>query len=229
MKRRRILVIEDEVAIREGMALALRRAGFATSEAGDGVRGSELAAGGDFDLVLLDLALPLRDGLQVLSEIRAADPTLPVIVVTARGEERQRVRGLERGADDYVVKPFGARELVARVDAVLRRSPERRRPVESIHLRGAEADLRRHEVRFADGSRAQLSALESDLLRYLAERPGRTISRDELLLRVWGSRARGIATRSVDMTMARLRRKLRDDERPRLLETVRGKGYKIVL
>jgi DNA-binding response OmpR family regulator len=226
---KRILVVEDDVAIRRGVARTLERAGFAVAEAGDGVSGERLARSGEVDLVLLDLALPLRDGLEVLDGIRRADPTVPVIVVTARGDEAQRVDGLRRGADDYVVKPFGTRELVARVEAVLRRSPERRRPVEILESAGREIDLVRQEVRFAGGERVELSALETELLRYLAERPRRTISRDELLHRVWRARPHAIATRSVDMTVARLRKKLGDGGEDGLLVTVRGKGYKVNL
>lgn len=229
MAAKRILVVEDDLAVRRGVVDALGRAGFDVVEAGDGASASGKACAGAVDLVLLDLVLPLRGGLDVLDEIRRTDPTLPVIVVTARGDEEQRVEGLRRGADDYVVKPFGARELLARVEAVLRRSPERRSPVESLDLAGRTVDFERREVRFGDGGRAELTELESALLRYLAERNERAISRDELLHRIWRARPHAIVTRSVDMTIARLRRKLRDDAEPRLLVTVRGKGYKLVV
>jgi DNA-binding response OmpR family regulator len=222
-------VVEDDLAIRRGMVDALRHACYRVLEAGDGVAAAELATGGDIDLVLLDLVLPGRDGLEVLRRIRRREPALPVIIVTARGEEDDRVRGLELGADDYVVKPFGARELLARVEAVLRRSPERPRPVARLSLGGGEVDLDRCEARrAAGGPAAALSSLEADLLRYLAGWPGRVVSREELLIRVWNQRPRLVATRSVDMTIARLRRKLARVGAGGSLATVRGKGYRLV-
>ncbi len=224
MNARVILVIEDDLAIRRGTVAALRHAGYEVREAGDGVAGAELALVGDLDLVLLDLVLPRRDGLEVLRRIRSGDPGLPVIVVTARGAEEERVRGLEMGADDYVVKPFSARELLARVEAVLRRSPGRPQPVRHLLLATGEVDLDRCEMRLAGGGREELSKLEADVLRYLAKSGDRLVSRDELLARVWQQKPHLIATRSVDMTIARLRKKLGGRE---VLVTVRGKGYRL--
>jgi DNA-binding response OmpR family regulator len=224
MTARVILVIEDDLAIRRGMAAALRHAGYEVREAGDGVAGAELALAGDLDLVLLDLVLPRWSGLEVLRRIRGEDPALPVIVVTARGAEEERVRGLELGADDYVVKPFSARELLARVEAVLRRSPGRPQPVRHLLLATGEVDFDRCEMRLAGGGREELSKLEADVLRYLAKSGDRLVSRDELLARVWRQKPHLIATRSVDMTIARLRKKLGGRE---VLVTVRGKGYRL--
>ena len=224
MNARVILVIEDDLAIRRGTVAALRHAGYEVREAGDGAAGAELALVGDLDLVLLDLVLPRRDGLEVLRRIRSEDPGLPVIVVTARGAEEERVRGLEMGADDYVVKPFSARELLARVEAVLRRSPGRPQPVRHLLLATGEVDLDRCEMRLAGGGREELSKLEADVLRYLAKSGDRLVSRDELLARVWQQKPHLIATRSVDMTIARLRKKLGGRE---VLVTVRGKGYRL--
>lgn len=181
--------------------------------------------------MLLDVVLPRGDGLDVLRAIRRERPALPVILITARGSEEQRVEGLRFGADDYVVKPFSIRELLARVEAVLRRSPERPRGIDRLTFEGGaieEIDLGRREVRFTDGGRSELSELEADLLRYLAAHRTRAIAREELLTRVWRVNPRHVETRSVDMTVARLRKKLRDDP-PRLVATVRCRGYRLDL
>lgn len=226
MSARRVLVVEDDAAIRRGVVDALRFHGFEVAEAADGTEGLSRALGPDYDLLLLDLVLPGRDGLEILREVRLAFPTLPVIVLTARGEEADRVSGLSLGADDYVVKPFGIRELLARVDAVLRRSPERPRPAVLLRFDRGEADLASGEVRFRSGVTARLLPLETDLLRYLASCPGRVVSRDEILSRVWHSRLTAAETRTVDVHVARLREKLGDDpDHPRLIRTVRGQGY----
>ncbi|HSS48368.1 MAG TPA: response regulator transcription factor [Thermoanaerobaculia bacterium] len=223
-----VLVIEDDVAIRRGLRDALRHEGYGVLEAGDAVEGQRLALAAEAGLVLLDLVLPGGSGLGVLERIREARPSLPVIVLTARGGEDDRVRGLRLGADDYVVKPFSVRELLARVDSVLRRSPERMDGAASLPLPGGEIDLQRLEVRFGDGTATPLSPLEADLLRYLAGNAHRATSREELLQWIWKVNPRHVQTRSVDMAVARLRRKLRDDDDPpRVLLTVRGKGYKL--
>jgi len=181
----------------------------------------------DFDLLLLDLVLPGRDGLEILGEVRRMRPTLPVIILTARGDESDRVRGLKDGADDYVVKPFSVKELLARVEAVLRRSAERPLDVSCIKVDGAEIDLERREARFGDGRHAELSEKEVELLRYLASNSGRAVTREEILASVWRISPQGVTTRTVDMHVARLRAKLRDDpDEPAIIETVRGKGYR---
>ena len=211
-----VLVIEDDLAIRRGLRDALRHEGYGVLEAGDAVEGQRLALTAEAGLVLLDLVLPGGSGLTVLERIREARPALPVIVLTARGGEDDRVRGLRLGADDYVVKPFSVRELLARVNSVLRRSPERADGATSVPLPlpGGEIDLQGLEVRFADGTSTALSPLEADLLRYLAGNAHRAISREELLQWIWKVNPRHVQTRSVDMAVARLRRKLRDDDDP---------------
>src|SRR5262249_9659926 len=156
----RIVVVEDEPAIRRGVTDALRASGYEVSEAADGERGLEEAVRRGVDLVLLDLLLPRRDGLSVLTEIRRLRPTLPVIMLTARGTEDDRVRGLKMGADDYVVKPFSARELLARVEAVLRRSVDRPEQVRHVRLGQARIDFERREIQWAGGGRAELSEME---------------------------------------------------------------------
>jgi DNA-binding response OmpR family regulator len=222
----RILVVEDDDAIRRGLVDALAFGGYGVEEAADGQRGLELALETAVDLVLLDVMMPGLDGFTVLAELRRARPTLPVIMVTARGAEEDRVRGLRDGADDYVTKPFSAVELLARVNAVLRRSPERPSDVMCLRINGRTIDLARREIVTDTGAARPLSEREAAILRYLAGCAGRAVDRDELLHRVWGLNPRGIETRTVDMQIARLREKLADgpDDDPVIL-TVRGKGY----
>ncbi len=224
---KRVLVVEDDAAIRRGLVDALRFQGYDVLEAAEGRAGLEQGLAGECDLLLLDLVLPGVDGLEILRQVRLAHSTCPVIVLTARGEEDDRVRGLRLGADDYVVKPFGLRELLARVEAVLRRSAERPRPASRLRFDWGRADLRSGDVSFDSGEQARLLPLEAELLRYLAARAGRTVSRDEILAHVWHSRLTAEETRTVDVHVARLRDKLREDERRKLVLTVRGQGYKL--
>ncbi len=227
---RRVLVVEDDAAIRQGLIDALLSEGFETFAAADGERGLDAALRGAIERVLLDLVLPKADGFAVLSGIRSVRPTLPVIVLTARGSEDDRVRGLKLGADDYVVKPFSARELLARVEAVLRRSAERPLDVVRLELSTATIDLERSEACFPDDTRVQLTPKERDVLAYLARHQDRAISREELLRNVWRVDPEGLATRTIDMTVVRLREKLRDDVAdPKVVVTVRGKGYMLAL
>ncbi|MFH1919991.1 MAG: response regulator transcription factor [Planctomycetota bacterium] len=226
MSNQKILTIEDDPAIRRGIVDALRFAGYIPLEAARGDTGLDMALAREFDLLLLDLVLPGCDGLEILREVRRLRPTLPIIVLTARGEEADRVRGLNDGADDYVVKPFSVKELLARVEAVLRRTPERPTDVGPIAIPGGRIDPARHEVRFDDGRRADLSEREIELVRYLASNSGRAVAREELLANVWRIAPQGVTTRTIDMHVARLREKLCDDPaHPAILLTVRGKGY----
>jgi DNA-binding response OmpR family regulator len=226
MAKRKILVVEDEAPIRRGIVDALRSRHYDVLEAPDGEAALDLASTVDCDLVLLDLMLPGKSGLEVLREVREVRATLPVIILTALGDEADRVRGLKLGADDYIVKPFSIRELLARIEAVLRRSPERPTDLTAFDFPGGTADLNRRELRFHDGSRCDLSEREAELLRYLVCNAGRAIAREEILARVWRISPAGVATRTIDMHVARLRDKLRDDPtHPAVLLTVRGKGY----
>jgi DNA-binding response OmpR family regulator len=226
MAQRCILVVEDDSAIRRGVVDALTFAGYGTLQSGDGAEAARLATTATIDLILLDLVLPKQGGFEILKSVRTTRPTLPVIILTARGDESDRVNGLRLGADDYVVKPFSIRELLARVEAVLRRSPERPQPVGQVPIPGGNADLDRCEVRFDDGGRAELSEREVELLRYLAANPDRAISRDEILQRIWRLDPRHVETRTIDVHIANLRSKLRDPgDQPRVILTVRGKGY----
>ncbi len=226
MDARRVLVIEDDSPIRQGIVDALQFAGYETLQAGNGNDGLTQALRATFDLLLLDLVLPGHSGFEILEAVHEARPTLPVIILTARGEEADRVKGLRLGADDYVVKPFSVRELLARVEAVLRRTPERPNHVSKIPVPDGVVDLARCEVRFNTGQRSELSEREVELLRYLAGNAGRAISRDEILQRVWRLDPRRLETRTIDMHIANLRNKLHDDsDEPKVLLTVRGKGY----
>lgn len=228
MARSRIVIVEDDLPIRRGVAAALRAAGYEPIEAADGEAGLIAARREGVDLVLLDLLLPKLDGMDVLRRLRQTHQTLPVIILTARGAEDDRVAGLRAGADDYVVKPFSAKELTARVEAVLRRSPERPEAVASLTVAGSAIDLARREIQPPSGKAQPLSETEAALLSHLAANPGRAISRDELLARLWGLTGSGVETRTIDMHVARLRAKLSaalacDPEA--VIATVRGKGY----
>ncbi len=229
MKMPRIVVVEDEPAIRRGVCDVLRVSGYEVSEAGDGVKGLAEASRPDADLVLLDLMLPRKDGLELLRDLRQSRPAVPVIILTAKGGEDDRVRGLKMGADDYVIKPFSARELLARIEAVLRRSSGRSAgAVTRARLGHATIDLQRREVDWGGGKRTDLSETEVGILLFLVEQRKRAVSREEMLSRLWGFEPAGIETRTVDMHVARLRTKLRDPEgkpTPEAILTVRAHGY----
>lgn len=221
-----LLVIEDDPAIRQGVVDALEYAGYRTLQAGEGVRGLELALSANYRLLLLDLVLPGRDGFSILEELKKRRPGQPVIILSARGEEDDRVRGLGLGADDYVMKPFSVRELLARVEAVLRRSCERPAPAEKRSIPGAVVDFGESRIEHEDGSCEELSEREAGLLRYLLESGGRVVSRAEILRHVWGLDPDRTETRTLDMHVMHLRAKLRDRDQS-LLVTVRGKGWRV--
>ncbi len=228
MPTARVVVVEDEPAIRKGVVHVLKANGYEVAEAGDGEVGQAEALRLGVDLVLLDLQLPRRDGIQVLAEIRKIRPGLPVIVLTARGTEDDRVRGLKMGADDYVVKPFSARELLARVEAVLRRSVDRPVEVQGATFGRAVIDFQRREIRWSDRERGELSETETGILTFLVAQRSRAVSREELLTRLWGIGPQGIETRTIDMHVARLRAKLKDpsgQDTPEAILTVRAQGY----
>lgn len=217
-----ILVVEDDAAVRQGIVDALTFAGYKVISEADGLSGRETALRARYQLLLLDLVMPGCSGFDVLEALKKERPGQPVIILSARGEEGDRVKGLKMGADDYVVKPFSVREMLARVDAVLRRSSERPAAVLAHQMDQAKIDFARREVCFADGSREELSEREADLLRYLVSQSGRAVPRDELLRHVWDIDPKNIETRTVDMHIAHLRQKLRSAD---AIVTVRGKGY----
>jgi two-component system phosphate regulon response regulator PhoB len=219
-----ILIAEDEPAQVEVLRYNLESEGFDTVIAGDGESALDAVDARAPDLVVLDWMLPAMSGIEVCQRLRARPEwvDLPIIMLTARGEEADRVRALDSGADDYVVKPFSPSEIVARVRAVLRRArPELSKPV--LAYAGLELDLEAHRVR-RDGAAVRLNRKEFDLLRTLAERPGRVFSREQLLDRVWG-RDIHVEARTVDVSVRRLRKALNAEGRPDLIRTVRGAGY----
>jgi two-component system, OmpR family, response regulator ResD len=219
-----VLVVDDEHTIREVVVRYLEREGYRTLEAADGNRARELLVGDTPDLVVLDLMLPGTDGLELCRWIRSRSQ-LPVIMLTARGEESDRIVGLELGADDYVTKPFSPRELAARVRTVLRRSEPTVRENERLSFDGLVLDGQSREVTRRDEP-VRLTAKEFDLLWFLASHPRRVFSRDDLMRRIWGYSA-ALDTGTLTVHVRRLREKLEDDpSRPRRIETVWGIGYR---
>ena len=219
-----VLVVDDEPIVREVVVRYLEREGYETLEAANGTRARELVEESSPSLVVLDLMLPGTDGLTLCRWIRS-NSRLPVIMLTARGEEADRIVGLELGADDYVTKPFSPRELVARVRSVLRRAAVDRTPSEPLAFGELELDPEAREVRKA-GRPLQLTTKEFDLLYFLAANPRHVFSRDQLMTRVWGYSA-ALDTGTVTVHIRRLREKIEDDpSRPRHLQTVWGVGYR---
>ncbi len=213
----RVLVVEDDDSIAVPLVTGLEREGFAVERV---ATGAEALAAAPADMVLLDLGLPDIDGYEVCRRLRAAS-AVPIIVVTARGEEVDRVIGLELGADDYLVKPFGLRELVARIRAVARRSEGRVAAPDVRRVAGAELDTRTRRVS-VDGDEVELTRKEFDLLALLMAEPGAIRTRDEIMETVWDAHWYG-PTKTLDVHIAALRRKLGD---PTLIETVRGVGFR---
>jgi two-component system, OmpR family, phosphate regulon response regulator PhoB len=220
-----VLVVDDEPIVRDVVVRYLQREGFETLEAGDGLSAQELLSRHEPSLVVLDLMLPGMDGLQLCRWIRARSD-LPVIMLTARAEEADRIVGLELGADDYVTKPFSPRELAARVRTVLRRSSLSAGTAERITHGDLDLDAASREVTKA-GRLLRLTAREFDLLWFLASHPRRVFSRGQLMDRVWGYEP-AFDTGTVTVHVRRLREKIEDDpSKPRHLETVWGVGYRL--
>jgi DNA-binding response OmpR family regulator len=219
-----VLVVDDEPIVRDVVVRYLEQEGYRTLQAADGETARSLVEHGRPSLVVLDLMLPGTDGLSLCRWIRERSD-LPVIMVTALGEEADRLTGLELGADDYLTKPFSPRELVARVKAVLRRAARPGIEGERIELDDLTVDARRREAR-RNGAPLRLTALEFDLLWFLASNPNRVFSRRELMDEVWGYTS-ALDTGTVTVHVRRLREKIEDDpSNPRHLETVWGSGYR---
>ena len=221
-----VLVVDDEPMVREVLCHYLQHDGFTVIEAGDGDQAVEVVDDTPPDLVLLDLMLPKRHGLEVLRHVRS-NSEVPVILLTALGDEKDRVAGLELGADDYVVKPFSPREVAARVKSVLRRSASAKDEViEYFEFGDVRVDVARRRVE-RGGEEIDLTRLEFDLLVYLASNPRQVVSRDDLLKAVWDSSAEWQDPATVTVHVRRLRQKLEDDpSAPRYLVTVYGVGYR---
>jgi len=219
-----VLVVDDEPIVRDVVVRYLEREGFTTLQADDGDRARELLERGSPDLVVLDVMLPGTDGLELCRWIRSRSQ-LPVILLTARGEEADRIVGLELGADDYVTKPFSPRELIARVRTVLRRSAGEQTVSERLAFEDLELDAESRVVR-RGGEELKLTAKEFDLLWFLASHPRKVFSRDQLMRRVWGYES-AVDTGTVTVHIRRLREKIEDlPSSPRRLETVWGVGYR---
>jgi two-component system response regulator RegX3 len=219
----RVLIVEDEASIRRGLSDVLRFRGCQVVVASDGTDG--LARGLDerWDLIVLDIMLPELDGFTLCERLRAAGRDMPILMLTAKGDEDDVVRGFEAGANDYVIKPFGVRELTARLDALLKRSPRLNGGV--FRLGALEIDADRAEAR-AEGVRIELSMREVRILRVLARDAGRIVSRRTLLRDAWDmNNADSVETRTVDMHVAKLRKKL--GAHGAAIETVRGQGYRV--
>ena len=228
MAREKILVVEDDPSILRGLQLNLGMEGYAVRSAMDGETGLALARSERPDLLLVDVMLPRKGGLELIRELRADDPDTPILILSAKGQETDKVAGLGYGADDYVVKPFSLPELLARIAAALRRRRARGETGADRSARRfgeAEVDLAGRRL-VVKGSEIALTAREFDLLAFFVTHPGRVYSREQLMQSVWGANYAGTA-RTVDNFVARLRAHIGDDaERPRHLETVRGFGYR---
>ena len=221
-----ILIAEDDAPIRAALSDVLQAHGYQTLTAADGAAALEMLLTHEIDLALLDVNMPCINGFKLLKIMAKECPGIPSIVLTAHGEEKDRVKGLESGADDYVVKPFSTAELLARIAAVLRRSPER--PVrldEDLKFLGGRLNPEKHSADLDTGQSIPLREKEYELFRYFLLHPERIIPQGELLLRVWGSRSRANETRTVAVTLTRLREKL-GPEIAQHFENVRGRGYK---
>ena len=222
---KRLLLVEDEPGLVLTLTDRLEREGYSIDSSADGESGLERAAGEAFDLILLDVMLPRLNGFDVLRELRKRGVETPVIMLTARGQIVDKVVGLKMGADDYVTKPFEMVELLARIEAKLRRAPTAPHPSEGYQFGDVRIDFRRAEVT-RDGAPLELSAREFQLLKYFIEHRGATLTREELLNEVWGYNSMP-STRTVDVHVAWLRQKIEPNARhPQYVLTIHGMGYK---
>ncbi|MCE5310561.1 MAG: response regulator transcription factor [Acidobacteriales bacterium] len=225
MSSKKILLVEDEAGLVLTLTDRLEMQGYAVESAADGAAGLEKALANSYDLIILDVMLPQMNGFEVCRKLREHGSMVPILMLTARAQLADKVHGLKTGADDYLTKPFEVMELLARLEALLRRAPQASVP-EALRFGPAEVDFKRGEAR-VNGAPVSLSAREFQLLRYLAERRGEVVSRAELLKDVWGYTCAPL-TRTVDVHITWLRQKLEEDPKhPRHILTLRGAGYKL--
>ncbi len=223
-----ILIIEDDPAILLGLKKNLSYEGYTVLTAENGERGLEMAFDAKPSLILLDVMLPGVNGFEICRTVRKHDPTVPILIISAKDQEIDKIMGLDLGADDYISKPFSVKEVVARVKAALRRSSALESDVDSVEFGGTAIDFRGRSVKI-EGGEVDVSPREFDLLAYLVRNPNRVLARDQILNRVWGYDYYGTA-RTIDNFIQKLRRKVEPDpENPQFIVTVRGVGYKFVL
>jgi len=224
---KKILIIEDDPALLAGISESLTDENYIVTKAGDGLKGYNLASESDFDLILLDLILPLKDGFEVCRDLRGAGRNTPIIMLTSKNEEIDKVLGLEMGADDYITKPFSLKELLARIKALLRRAEPAKPDIEEYSFGDITMNLRKMEIE-KKGAPLKLSATEYKILKYFIEHEGEVITRDKFLDDVWGYDAFP-TTRTVDNYILSLRKKIEDNPaEPEHIVTVHTAGYKFI-
>jgi DNA-binding response OmpR family regulator len=221
----RILIIEDEERILMGLEDNLRIEGYQVSSATDGLKGFSMAKDQPFDLIILDIMLPKMNGFEVCKQLRQTGITTPILILTAKSQEVDKVLGLEIGADDYVTKPFSPRELIARVNAIIRRMKQTQQVIELDHFGDVDINFKKYEAK-KSGQPINLTALEFTLLHFLIKHKDQVVSRDSILDNVWGNSVY-VYPRTIDTHIANLRKKIEDDpENPKFIIGVRSIGYK---
>jgi two-component system alkaline phosphatase synthesis response regulator PhoP len=223
-----VLVVEDEPGILLSLRVEFESEGYEVQTAKDGEKGLEAAREHSPDLIILDIMLPCKDGYEVCRTLRQEGNTTPIIMLTVKDKEIDKVLGLELGADDYVTKPFSLRELVARVRAILRRAEERHKDIGSYSFGDIELDFKKYEA-WKKGNELDLTPLEFHMLKMFIEKKGQVLSRDEFLDRIWGRDNVSVSFRTVDSHIANIRKKIeKDSAQPKHILSVRGVGYKFV-
>lgn len=227
---KKILIVEDEMNMRLGLKDNLEFEGYEVETASDGAEGLALASENTFDLIVLDVMMPKMSGFDVCKQLRAKGNATPIILLTAKGEEIDKVLGLELGADDYITKPFSLRELLARIKAILRRSesiPQKNSTDQPVNIGKIEVTFSTYSVA-CNGRDVQMSPKEIDVLRYLWENRNKAVSRDDLLNNIWGY-DENPTTRTVDNFIVRIRQKIETDpNHPKIILTIHGVGYKLI-
>ncbi len=226
--KKTILIVEDDAGIRVILQDALSEQGYDVTTAADGEKGLELALASKPDLLILDVMLPLMDGFEICKRVRQEGVTSPILMLTVKDEEVDKVLGLELGADDYVTKPFSLKELSARIKALLRRVEDYQNEIKLYRFGSVELDFQKYESR-KDGLDLRLTPLELKILKLLIDRKGQVISRDEFLDSVWGADNLAVSHRTVDSHMAHIRKKIEDNpSKPKHIKSVHSIGYKFV-